>query len=331
LKILVTGASGLLGSALCPLARDAGHDVRAMVRSTSGTDHMDTAGIEVVTANLLEPASLAAAADGVDCVVHAAASLPGRDEEAVRRVNVDGTYALLDAVTQGSRRARFIHVSSLTAGGFGTSQHPLREDMIPRPATTYGRTRLEAEEVVRGHASRMDCTILRLSMLYGPRDRLLPPLYRLVAFGLTPLPEGGDMELSLLHAEDAAAAIVRVLEDGGLERGTYYVADDRPTSWKKLCGAIQAALGRSVSIPVRLERGALVGARRVLERLDVLPAGLERRIPASLCPDLARLLLGRGLVCDGSRFRSATGWSPRHDLAHGMRRTIAWLRNRDLL
>ncbi len=331
MKVLVTGATGLLGSALCPLLRDAGHDVRAMVRQSSSTDLVDLASIEIVTGNVLEPESLAVAARGVDAVVHAAATVLGRDEEAIRRVNVDGTYALLDAVRRHDPGIRFIFASSIAAGGFGTSQHPLREDMIPRPATTYGRTKLEAEEIVREHSSRMTCTVLRFPVLYGPRDRFFPPLYRLIAFGITILPEDGSMEMSLLHAEDAASAVLRLLETHDPGADTFYAADDRPVAWKRFCGVVQSALGRSVSMPVRVNRNVLRRAEAALDRLRSLPGRLERRIPPDACPDVPRLLLGRGLVCDASLFRERTGWTPRLDLTQGVRRTIAWYRDHDML
>ena len=331
MKILVTGATGLLGSALCPLLRDAGHEVRAMVRQSSSTDLQDVASIEILTGNVLEPQSLPPVVHGVDAVVHAAAVVLGRDEEAIRRVNVDGTYALLDAVRRHDRDIRFVFISSIAAGGFGTSQHPLREDMIPRPATTYGRTKLEAEEIVREHASSMPCTVLRLPVLYGPRDRFFPPLYRLIAFGITVLPEDGSMEMCLLHSEDAAAAIMRLLEVRDPGADTFYAADDRPVPWKRFCGVVQAALGRSVSMPLKLNRNLMRRAEALLDGLASLPDRLERRIPPDACPDVARLLLGRGLVCDASLFRESTGWSPRLDLTQGVKRTIAWCRDHDVI
>jgi UDP-glucose 4-epimerase len=331
MRVLVTGASGLLGSALCPILRDAGWEVRAMVRSSSSMDLVDTEEMEIVRGNVLEPASLEAAADGADAVVHAASSTLGRDEESIRHVNVDGTYNLVDALRRRRSRPRLVYVSSITAGGFGTSQHPLREDMIARPATTWGRTRLEAEEVVREHASTLGATILRFPTLYGPRDRFLPPLYRLIAFGVTVLPDDGSMELSILHVEDAARAAQTALSAGELEGGTYYVADDRPVPFKRFCGVIQAALGRSVSMPLKVSRAGMGRAGRILDRLQSLPQSLERRIPQEACPDLVRLLMGRGLVCDGSLLRERTGWLPRMDLAQGARRTIAWYRDHDLL
>jgi len=327
MRILLTGATGLVGSALCPLLRSRGHELRALVRSTSDAAGVDLARIEVVRGNLLERESLAGAVRGVDAVIHAAGVLLDRDEESMRRVNVDGTHALLDAIRASGSRPRFVHVSTIAAGGFGTSQHPLREDQSPRPATTCGRTRLEAEEVVREHASRLSCTSLRLPLVYGPRDRLLPPLYRLIAFGLRPMPERGEVEMSLVFVEDAAEAVALVVEKDRTSHPAYYLSQGRPVAWRRLCSAIEAALGRSVSFPVSVGRSLLARAEGLLDRAPFLPRSVEHRLPPDLCPDLARLLLGRGLVCDGSLISEETGWTARTGLEAGLGRTMAWLRD----
>jgi nucleoside-diphosphate-sugar epimerase len=332
MKILVTGATGLLGSALCPALRDRGHDVRALIRFSSRTELQDLEGIEVIRGNLLETDSLTDAVAGVDAVVHAAASILGRDEESARKINVDATFSLLDALRRtGNPASRFVFVSSITAGGFGTSQHPLHEEMRPRPATHYGRTKLEAEALVREHGRRMPTQVLRLCTLYGPRDRFFPVLYRLLDLGLAPQLHDGELEMSFLHVDDAAEAVISSLELGVCHAGPLYVAGDDPVSWRGFCDAIQSALGRRRSLSVSIPTGLLTRAETIADRISSLPATLEARIPQQLCPDLMRLLTGSGLVCDGSAFRSATGFSQRIDLKRGMLDTINWYREHDLI
>jgi nucleoside-diphosphate-sugar epimerase len=332
MKILITGATGLLGSALGPALRDAGHEVRALVRFTSRTELQDLRGIETVHGNVMEPASLVDAVRGVDAVVHAAAAILGRDEESLRRVNVDGTYALLDAMTRADEGTRLVHVSSIAAGGFGTSSHPLDERMSPRPATHYGRTKLEAEELVREHGRRRPVTVLRFCTLYGPRDRFFPLLYRLIGLGLTPVLDDGELSMSLLHVSDAARAVMTVLgRDGPSPRPVWYVSSDAAVSWRRFCGVIESALGRRMSVPIPLPRGLLNRAEPLLERLADLPPAMEDRIPAGLCADLVRLLTGSGLVCDSTAFARATGWRPTVDIEDGVRETVRWHREHDLL
>jgi uncharacterized protein YbjT (DUF2867 family) len=111
-RVLVVGASGLLGSAICQRARVGGHDVRAMVRSGSPRhEALGAAGCELVQGDLTEPGTLAAACDGVDAVVTTATSMMShRPRASFRRVDLEGTLALLDA----ARRAgvgRFVYTS----------------------------------------------------------------------------------------------------------------------------------------------------------------------------------------------------------------------------
>ncbi len=324
MRILVTGSTGLLGSAVSALLGSSGADVRALARPSADTSFLVGRGIEIVRGDLLDSTSIGDAVRDVDAVVHAAAAILERDEEQVRRVNVDGTSTLLDAVRRrGSGVRRLVFTSSIAAGGFGTSQHPLREDMIPRPATTYGRTKLEAEELVREHARRFPVTILRLSTLYGPRDRFFPALYRISASGLSFLPEGGDLEISLMYVEDAARAVQLALQEPQIDRDTFYVAPPAAIRWRGLANAIRVAQGRRMSIPVSVPGSVLKWSERALERLASAPRPIARRIPKGVCADVARLLTGRGLVCDGTLFEEWTGFETRVTLAEGLRLSLA--------
>ncbi len=333
MRILVTGATGLLGSALLPILRAQGHRVRALVRFTSHTDLVDLRDVEIVQGNILEPDSLPDAISGVDVIVHAAASILGRDEEAMRRINVDGTDSLLAATrkVQGPP-PRFVYVSSIAAGGQGTATHPLTEEMAPRPASHYGRTKLEAEELVREHGRRRPAAILRLCTLYGPRDRFFPMLYRLIDMGFTPVPGDGEMQMSFLHADDAARAVACAVLTADLSgQSAWYVASASSVTFNQFCDAIQKALGRRSSLHLPIRSGLLSRAESLLDRIGSLPGGLGDRIPQEICPDMLRLLASSGLVCDGSAFARVAGFSPATTLEHGLTSTIRWYRQNDLL
>lgn len=333
MKILLTGSTGLLGSALCPALRDAGHHVRAMTRLTSSTDLVDMRDVQQIRGNVLEPESLLEAVRGQEVIIHAVASILDRDVEAVRRVNVDGTFHLLDAVrTHGHPDARFIYISSITAGGYGTSQTPLDERMKPRPATHYGRTKLEAEELVKEHGRNHRAVSLRLCTLYGPRDRFFPVLYRLIDLGLMPILGSGEMEMSLMHATDAVRAVMAAIDSPDApDEPFYYVSGPEAASWSHFCESIQRGLGRRRSVPVKIPGLLLTRAEGLLDRARGLPRRLRARIPHALCPDLVRMVSGSGLVCDGGRFASDTGFEASVDLDAGLRETIRWFRDHDLL
>src|SRR5262245_4779667 len=131
MKVLVTGASGFIGQALVPRLASRGHEVRALARHPEAVavrPHVEPFG-----GDLLDAASLDRAAEGMEAIVHLACATGVARGALVRRVNVDGTRALLDAAQKHKVR-RFVFVSTISA---------TRERMGP-----YGRTKKEGEAMV---------------------------------------------------------------------------------------------------------------------------------------------------------------------------------------
>jgi uncharacterized protein YbjT (DUF2867 family) len=148
MKVLVTGASGFIGQALVPRLASRGHEVRALARHAEGVAARPH--VEPFRGDLLDPASLERAAEGMDAIVHLACATGIAHNAQVRRVNVDGTRALLDAAQRHNVR-RFVFVSTISA---------TRERMGP-----YGRTKKEGEAMV-AHAG-LEWITVRPSLVYG--------------------------------------------------------------------------------------------------------------------------------------------------------------------
>jgi len=153
MNILITGAAGFLGSQVAALATRRGHKVRCLVRKTSNLDGLNIPRNQIVVGDMTDPASLAKAVEGMYAVIHCAATTSegAPDLELSRKVNVEGTRALLNAALKAGAK-RWIQVSSMSAH--------------PGSSSVYGRTKLEADEVVR--KSKADWTILRPSLIFGP-------------------------------------------------------------------------------------------------------------------------------------------------------------------
>jgi len=216
--VLVTGATGLVGTRLLPRLRDAGHPVRALIRS----GRQVCPGVETVEADLLQPQSLDAAVENVDAVVHLAALLRTPDRELIRRANVEATGNLVDAVRSRSPRARFVMASTGLVYGRGLT-HPAREDDPTSAAMPYPAAKVEAETLLR--ESGLNWSILRFGFVYGDQDGHLES-----APGLL---QGWNWHsaqpLSLVHHRDIATAVNLALE-GRFDVRTVNVVDDLPTS-----------------------------------------------------------------------------------------------------
>src|SRR5512141_1595385 len=138
--VLITGATGLVGSRLLPRLIADGHDCRALVRG----DRTLPAGATAVRGDLDDPTALGVAVRGVDAVVHLAALFRTDDEAAIWRANLDGTRNLVDVVTAHAPRARFVMASTGNVYDRDTPR-PAREGDTCTPTAAYPASKLAAE------------------------------------------------------------------------------------------------------------------------------------------------------------------------------------------
>jgi nucleoside-diphosphate-sugar epimerase len=214
MKLLVTGATGKVGSRLAKRLAQRGDQVRALVRDPK---RADLAQIELVEGDLLDAASLAAAVRGVDAVVHCAAFFRGATPEQAHAVNDVGTRHLATAARAASVR-RFIFTSTGLVYG-PTDGRLAREDDECAPTAAYPISKLAAERFLLA-IEGLDVRVLRLPFVYGDGDAHIAeavPMMR--AFPPTQLK-------SLGHHADIAQAVARLLDTPSPAHRIYNVVDD---------------------------------------------------------------------------------------------------------
>ncbi len=228
-RVLVTGASGFIGTALVPKLVAAGHVPRLLVRQPPAA--RPAPPVEVVTGDLLSPASLGAATAGADAVVHlGAATSAGRVDPALAyRVNVGGATALIDACRRAGCRRILVF----------STQHV----HLPN-CGAYGRTKRIADALFS--ASGLDVTILRPSLVYGAGARgVFVKLAGLVRrLPVIPVVGPGTWHLRPLYVDDLLALIVETLGRPELAGRTYDVGGIERVTYDEFLVAICAALGR---------------------------------------------------------------------------------------
>ena len=216
--ILLTGATGLVGSRLLPRLAEAGFDCRALVR---GDADLPT-GTTAVRGDLADPESLQPAVAGVDAVVHLAALFRTRDEDAIWRANRDGTRHLVDATRLHAPGARFVMASTGNVYN-GHQPRPGREDDTCTPTAAYPASKVAAEALLRD--SGLTWSVLRLPFVYGEGDGHLASMPALATrFGLHPA-----HTYSIAHHRDVAIA-VRLALSGALDGRIANVTDDAPVT-----------------------------------------------------------------------------------------------------
>jgi NADH dehydrogenase len=276
-RVLVTGASGFIGTALTPRLVAAGHVPRLLVRRAPATPPAPP--VETVVGDLLAPESLAAAAAGTDAVVHlGAATSAGRLDPALAyRVNVGGATALIEACRAGGCR-RVVVLST---------QHV----HLPRPGA-YGRTKRIADVLFAG--SDLDVTILRPSLVYGPGTRgVFTKLAGLVRkLPVIPVVGPGTWHLRPLYLDDLLAVITETLARPELAGRTYDVGGREWVTYDEFLIAICGALGRRcrrLHLPVPLSFGLAWTLERVLANPPLTVENVHGALVEAPC-DLTALL-----------------------------------------
>ena len=219
--MLITGASGFVGSALVRAFLSAGYAVRALVRATSRRDNLAGLDVECVEGDIREPAAMLRATAAARYVVHAAADyrLWARNSGAIMRINVEGTRAVMEAALS-SGVERVVHTSSVATLVPNADGQPADETCRLGQAAAIGaykRSKVMAERLVEAmiESRGLPAVIVHPSTPIGPRDIRPTPTGRMVlAAAAGRMPAYVDTGLNLVHVDDVAHGHVLALERG---------------------------------------------------------------------------------------------------------------------
>lgn len=262
MDILITGATGKVGSRLATRLKQRGHAVRALVRDPARAVTLEAAGVTLARGDLLVPDTLAAAARGVEAVVHCAAFFRGATPEQAHAVNDAGTRRLAEAAHDAGV-ARFVFTSTGLCYG-PTGGRAATEDDASAPVDAYPLSKLAAERMLLA-TDGLDVRILRLPFVYGDGD---PHIADVVPM-LRAFPPG--MRMSIGHHADVAQAVIRVLEEPSPAHRLYNVADDEAPDLATLFASVGAPPpdGSDASRVAAFE--VVMDTRRIREDLGFAP------------------------------------------------------------
>jgi nucleoside-diphosphate-sugar epimerase len=262
MKVLVTGATGFLGSYVVPELVNRGHEVTGVIHNRKLNPDLEKL-METRMADLTDRASLMEATKGMDAVVHLAAyyTFFGK-KELYEMVTVNGTRSLIEACLANGVR-RFVYCSSTET--MGPVKSPPADESAPlKPSSGYGRSKVEAERVVReSSAEGMEWTIIRPSGIYGPGNVNDVAFWFIVSFVKNSMATkflvgGGQNLVHFVHVRDAARAFALALNSPKVSVGQIYlVSDDRAVSYRELYSMMAELCGRTppqVSLPKTLAK-----------------------------------------------------------------------------
>lgn len=315
-ELLITGATGFVGSHLIEAVARNGLRARALVRRTSDMALLERYGIERVVGDLADPDGLRRAVSEADTVLHLAAATRALRPATFHAVNAEGTRRLAEAMEADGRPRRLVYLSSLAAVG-PRAERPAQPEDEPRPVTAYGRSKLAGERTALS-SKRLSVAVLRAPAVYGPGDRDLLTFFKFAERGVLPLVGSPNRRLQFVHARDLAEGVLAAAEAEAT--GIFHIAEPRAYAWSEVLDLLQSAVGRRavrVPVPAPLLRGAAL-LTEALAR--------ARRKPGIFDRDKAREVLAPGWLCETERARRELDYEARVSLEEGLRETAAWYR-----
>jgi len=319
--VLVTGASGFLGSAIASALRARGHGVRVLARLSSPRTNLNAADV-ICEGDLRDRASLAAALKGVRHLFHAAADyrLWARNPEEIQRSNVEGTRLIMEeALSAGVER--IVYTSSvatlkLTDGAASTEDNPLADG---EGIGAYKRSKVAAERLVEAMIQRdgLPAVIVNPSTPIGPRDVRPTPTGRIIVEAASGrMPAFVDTGLNLAHVDDVAAGHIAALERGRI--GERYILGGDNVLLADMLADIARLVGRRPP-KLKLPRTMLYPIAYGAELLATL-----RGVEPFITSDGLRMARHH-MFFDDSKARRELGYVSR-PYREGLADAIAWFR-----
>ena len=317
-RVLITGANGFIGKALCNRMLNENWHVRCAIRSLHAKTEIPSIA-DILKIKLIGPdTDWSGALAGTNYVVHLAGRVHknrdiGSDSLSLfRRVNVEGTRRLAQMASLANIR-RFVYMSSVKVNGEGRLT-PYTEEDIQGPLDPYGISKWEAEKVLNqiSEETGMDTVIIRSPLVYGPHVKAnFLRLLNMVCRGI-PLPVARiKNRRSLIYVENLVDAIVTCIDKPGASGQTYFVSDGEDVSTPELIRRISAAMGR----PARLFPFPLF-------MLKIAGCISDRSV------EIDRLL--ESLMVDSSKIRRELDWHPPFSMDQGLKETAKWYLKKDI-
>ncbi|MDO4571175.1 MAG: NAD-dependent epimerase/dehydratase family protein [Planctomycetia bacterium] len=330
-RAFITGGTGFLGQNLAPFLVERGYEVVCYVRKSSHTDILEKLGATLVYGDLGDEDALAQAMDGASVVFHLAACISALSKKQMMDINCHDTEVVARAAARQNPLPKFIYVSSLAAAGPSSFSRPHTEDDTPSPISNYGHSKLAAEEALRQFAPKLEITILRPGIIFGPHDHEVRKwLVAIKLSGIFFIPALRKYRFSFIHAEDMCDAMILAAERG--ERlpaqksadhpgeGIYYVAHPQNLNYFEMGKIMGKAVGRKAFVlPVSVPTMWIAGLGGEI-------IGRIRRKPCALNRDKCREALAGSWTCSAQKAVEQLGFKNRRSLQEQFDDAASFLR-----
>lgn len=325
MKILVTGASGFIGSFIVEEALRQGFETWAAVRKSSSREYLQDERIRLIELDLSSKDRLVEQLRGkdFDYVVHAAGVTKCLNRQDFHRINTEGTKNLADALLEVQMPLkRFVFVSSLSIFGAIKEKMPydeIRESDTPQPNTEYGRSKLAAEHYLDTLTPRLPVIILRPTGVYGPREKD----YFIMAKSIKQHSDFAvgyqRQDITFVYVADVVQAVFLALTAQIPSGRKYFLSDGEVYQSTTFSDLIHEELGR----PWWIRITAPVWVLRIVTFFGEYVGRMTGKVTA-LNNDKYNILRQRNWRCDIGPARRELGFEPKVKLKEGVKTTVGW-------
>ena len=317
--IFITGATGFIGSHLVDYLLAKGKSLRLLIRNRKAFTRTPNEQFEIIDGDLASLDALEKGCAGASLVIHLAGLVAANSIEKYEQANVIGARNVATCAAKSD--VRFVHISSQAATGPRAAGEVAKESEEPRPVSDYGRSKLKGEEAVLS-ASEGKAIILRPTVVYGPRDKELFPLFQSAKWGILPL-LNGKATYSWTYVSDIVEGIVAGA-DKGKEGSVYHLASSELVNAEVIENAFAKAMKKPWKIPIPSPLVSLAGT---VNELIHRPFG---RVPVFNRGKVVELIADSWLA-DTSLALNELDFEAKVKLEAGFVKTANWYRDREWL
>lgn len=329
MNVLITGATGFIGSRFALRCIELGHAVRVYGQLNTKAEHANSellkrAGVELWLKSVNDAESVADAVSGMEVVFHLAAAQHEANvpDTVFWDVNVKGAQNLIEASVKAGVK-KFVHGS--TIGVYGSALSGVIDEHSPcEPDNIYGVTKYAAEKTVLSFKDRLPLVVTRISETYGPGDRRLLKLFKGIQKGRFPIIGSGENLHHLIYIDDLMDGFWLAAENEKANGEIFVLSGKEPVNTTEMVHTIANVLGRPnkiVNLPLLPFMMAAVLMEKILSPIGIQPPLHRRRMD----------FFKKSYLFSQSKAKEVLGFNPKISFREGAEKTAAWYRQQGLL
>lgn len=321
MKTLVTGATGFLGSHLVERLKRDSEDVVCIAKDLLNKAELEAMGVNVVVGDVGKELQWDSVLDGTKVIYHLAGSTRARS----RKEYFDNNHLATKNFVEVCRRKcknlqRFVYFSSLAVVGPSLGGTPLDESAPYQPVSDYGRSKMHGELEVLKAKSDLPITVIRPASVYGPRERDLYELIKLVKRGLFPVIGFKDKFISILHAKDLIDAAVTAAKTPCAEGEIYHLGSEKVYRTQEIGEAIAQIVDKN-PINLRIPHVLIYGAAGIVQLLGKISGK-----PVFFNVQKANEVVQPAWTCSTQKAQQHFHFKQNISLTDGLKNTHDWYR-----